>query len=285
MGREIEYFHSLGRAKNIYFFIVDGAPFDANPKRRCYNPIVEKLGLSDVLGVNVNEKVSKWPWVNRERAYIQLITKLLGIEFDSLWKRHKRLMIQRIITFVFMFILVLSALTYTWIHNKPTEVEVRLKEITPHNENLPQIEDAVVSMTLNNETKNDTVHSLSDRAVFVNIPKKMLGQKIRIHLSCGEYYHDVDTTLVLQKSMMVNVSRKKDLYGHLRFRIYDDSSSVSGVKVTIEGYSAISDKDGYIDIQIPIEKQKKEYNVKSSVHLQGVLSMPLTESSIMVVEK
>lgn len=40
--------------------------------------------------------MSRYPWVNRERAYVQLITKLLGVEFDSIWQRHKRLMRQRI---------------------------------------------------------------------------------------------------------------------------------------------------------------------------------------------
>ena len=31
-----------------------------------------------------------WMEQEQERAYVQLITKLLGIEFDAIWQRHKR---------------------------------------------------------------------------------------------------------------------------------------------------------------------------------------------------
>ena len=31
VSREIEYFHSLGRAEHIYFFIVEGIPHSGNP--------------------------------------------------------------------------------------------------------------------------------------------------------------------------------------------------------------------------------------------------------------
>lgn len=83
VGKEIAFFHSLRRSSNIHFFIVDGIPHSGNSDTECFNPIVKTLDIPEILGANIHEKVFKSPWLNRERAYIQLITKLLGVEFDS----------------------------------------------------------------------------------------------------------------------------------------------------------------------------------------------------------
>ena len=82
VGKEIEYFHQLGRTQNIYFFIVDGQPHSGNPATECFNPIAHKLGLPEILGANIHEKIFKWSWLNKERAYIQLISKLLIATFN-----------------------------------------------------------------------------------------------------------------------------------------------------------------------------------------------------------
>ena len=97
MGKEIEFFHNLGRTKNIHFFIVDGIPHSGDPDTECFNPVVNQLGLPEILGANIHEKIYRWPWLNRERAYVQLVTKLLGVEFDAIWKRHKRQLRRKII--------------------------------------------------------------------------------------------------------------------------------------------------------------------------------------------
>ena len=68
VGKEIEFFHDLGRTKNIHFFIVDGIPHSGDPKTECFNPVIDKLGLPEILGANINEKIYRWPWLNKERA-------------------------------------------------------------------------------------------------------------------------------------------------------------------------------------------------------------------------
>lgn len=95
VGEEITYFHSLGRTDNIHLFIIDGVPHSGNPETECLNPVIKQLGIHEILGANIHEKVYRWPWLNKERAYIQLITKLLDVEFDTIWQRHKRRMIEQ----------------------------------------------------------------------------------------------------------------------------------------------------------------------------------------------
>lgn len=287
VGREIEFFHSLGRPQNIHFFIVEGTPHNANPKLRCYNPVVVKLGLDGVLGANVNEKVSSWSWVNKERAYIQLITKLLGIEFDDLWQRHKRLLLQKALYYIIALIVAICAIFAAWAHNKTTEVKLNLNEATIHNDNLPQLKDAMVTLNLSNEIKTDTIDNWNDYALFSNIPNTMIGEEVKIHIDCGEDFLPVDTTLTLSKTIVLNIRRNEDRYGFVYFRIWDVEReyAVPNIEVTIEGQTVYSDGDGKVVLHIPIEQQKKEYDVQSSIPLVGKIYMPLTEDSVMEIEK
>ena len=119
VGKEIEFFHQLGRTKQIHFFIVDGVPHSGNPETECFNPIVDKLGLPEILGANIHEKNYRWPWLNKERAYVQLVSKLLGVEFDAIWQRHKRQLIRNIIVWTIGALIVLATLLGVWIANQP----------------------------------------------------------------------------------------------------------------------------------------------------------------------
>ena len=110
VGLEIEFFHQLGRTKNIHFFIIDGEPNSGDKFTECFNPKVKQLGIPEILGANIHEKVYRWPWLNRERAYVQIVTKLLGVEFDSIWQRHRRMLRQRIALWFIGLAAVLAAL-------------------------------------------------------------------------------------------------------------------------------------------------------------------------------
>ena len=69
VGKEIKFFHQLGRTKQIHFFIVDGTPHSGNPDTECFNPIVDTLGLPEILGANIHERIYRWSYLNKERAY------------------------------------------------------------------------------------------------------------------------------------------------------------------------------------------------------------------------
>ena len=177
MGKEIEFFHHLGRTKQIHFFIVDGIPHCGNPDTECFNPVVNQLGLPEILGANIHEKIYRWPWLNRERAYVQLITKLLGVEFDAIWQRHKRLLVQRAVTWSIGILVVLASFLGIWFNSQPVDIEVRLHETTVSNSQLPPLKDAIITMILDNETKIDTLNSLESSLSFKNIPHSNINKK------------------------------------------------------------------------------------------------------------
>ena len=287
VGKEIAFFHSLGRTKDIHFFIVDGIPHCGNPDTECFNPIVDTLGLPEILGANIHEKIYRWPWLNRERAYVQLITKLLGVEFDSIWQRHRRLLRQRIAAWIVGIVVAIAALLGVWVNSQPVDVSVSLNETSVHNDNLPPLKDAVVTMELENETKTDTSMTIDANVVFANVPHKALGKTVHLTVECMNWM-PVDTTFILTKDVVINMARNPHSYGDVTFILWskDEERGVANTQVTLAGQIATSDAKGYVRMFIPLERQSDSYKVECSLPLENdILGMPTTESSALRVLK
>ncbi len=276
VGKEIAYFHKLGRTQQIQFFIVDGIPHSGNPKTECFNPIIKTLELPEILGANINERIYRLPWLNQERAYVQLITKLLGVEFDSIWQRHRRLLIRQVVTWIIGVIAILISLIIVWHSNQPVDIQLLLQEQSTKNHNLPPLHDAVVTLTLDKETKIDTVSSLSDKGSFLYIPHRYIGKDVRITISCQDYL-PVDTTITLMENIEVNIYRNPAVYGNIQFKLWNMSkeSYVSNATIRIDDIAAVSDAEGVVRMTVPLTKQKKEYRLSSTVPLEdSILYMP-----------
>lgn len=264
VGLEIEFFHQLGRTKDIHFFVIDGVPNSGDKTTECFNNKIKELGIPEILGANIHEKVYRWSWLNRERAYVQIVTKLLGVEFDSIWQRHKRMLWQKIILWIIGLTAVLAALTGTWLTNKPMDVKLSLNEVSVHNNNLPPLHNAVITLMLDNERKTDTLHTMDNTTTFTNIPANMLGKKVRVLFVCEDWC-TTDTTLELSKNIALNISRDINAFGHVRFTLYDSQvTPIAGKTINISGVKATSNAQGVVDAVIPFEKQNVIYKLTSS---------------------
>lgn len=281
VAKEIEFFHSLGRSSNIHFFIVAGEPHSGNLDTECFNPVVEKLGLPEILGANVNEKVHSWSWLNRERAYVQLITKLLGIEFDSIWQRHKRQLVYNIVMWTVSLLAVLLLLLLAWQANQPRDVEVIVNDSFVNSE-LPSADNVIVTLELENEERIDTIPDLGHPVMFKNIPAKFFNENAHISVRCGSYLA-TDTIVVLEEKLNVSISRDPAVFGDVHFYVKDKfgEAVVPGVEVEIAGIKAISDDDGLVEFKIPLEKQRRSYALSSSAALMtDTLYMPCNPNSV-----
>ena len=286
VGKEIAFFHSLGRASSIHFFIVDSIPHSGNSETECFNPIVKTLEIPEILGANIHEKVFKSPWLNRERAYIQLITKLLGVEFDSIWQRHRRLLRQKITTWCLGVFAVFATLVGVRITSRPINVEVSLNETTPHNKHLPPLKDAIVTLSLDNETKTDTLPSLDSKALFANIPHSFIGKRACVKIECKDWL-PVDTTFILTKNPIINIARNPECYGNVKFLLWNlkKEKGMGNVKVEIAGQTSTSDANGNVKMQIPLKNQREKYQVLCNLDLDNnILVMPTTQSTALIVK-
>ena len=286
VGLEIEFFHQLGRTKNIHFFIIDGVPNSGDKSAECFNPKVKQLGIPEILGANIHEKVYRWPWLNRERAYVQIVTKLSGGEFDSIWQRHRRMLRQRIALWFIGMAAVLAALIGTWLTNRPVDVEVSLKETSVHNKNLPPLHNAVVTLMLDNEKKTDTLKSIQAKGLFTNIPHCAIGKETRITIECKGWV-SIDTTIILRKQTHINITRNPKDYGNVEFRLWDltKERGVANVRVTIAGHTSLSNTAGYVSLEIPLEDQSTTYQVECELELKNnTIAMPTTESTVLLIK-
>lgn len=286
VGKEIAFFHQLGRTKQIYFFIVDGHPNSGDIDTECYNPVINALGIPEILGVNINERIYPLAWLNKERAYVQLISKLLGVEFDSIWHRHNRILVQKSIAWSLGAIAVAVTIFGVIIGSRPVDVSIKMEEVSATNENLPPRGDAIVTLYLENETRTDTLRTQDTSVSFKNLPHRFLKHPIRITADCQDYI-SVDTTAALSKSIKLNIRRNPYVYGNVNFRIWDLNSEmvVPGVEVEIAGLCAISDKDGRISLFIPLELQRKSYSVTANIPLENnVIILPCGPDDIICVK-
>lgn len=287
VGREIAFFHELGRTDSIHFFIIDGVPHSGDAATECFNPIIDTLGIPEILGANINEKVFRWSWLNRERAYVQLITKLLGVEFDSIWQRHRRMMIRKMAQWLLGTLSFVLALLGVWIQNRLVSVAMSIAEQTVHNDNLPPLRDAVVTMELGKEKKTDTIRSASGRLMFHNIPHRFLGRSVNVSVRCLNCL-PLDTVLVLRRDMAVPLKRDASVFGNVRFGIWDINAErmLGGCGVTIDGIKTRTDASGKVQLHIPLERQKTEYAISADVPLsEKSIRMPCGTNDVVTVAR
>lgn len=286
VGREIAYFHSLGRTKNIHFFIVDGSPHSDNKETQCFNPIIKELGLPEILGANIHEKIYRWPWLNKERAYVQLISKLLGVEFDAIWQRHKRLMVRKAVLWTIGAIAIIATMFGIWKANQNFDAKIRLNEASVHNSNLPALKDAIVTLRLDNETKSDTIRSLDTCIVFSNIPHRYLNKEVTFSISCPTFM-DTTVTVALHPNMTLDIQRDEHYYGNVSFRLYNPSTEtyLNGVSIKIAGIETISDLKGWVSVFVPLEQQEQYYIIICPLPLENdTIFMPCGVSDVIVVK-
>ena len=285
VGKEIEFFHGFGRSNNIHFFIVEGSPNSDDPETECFNPVIKKLGLSEVLGANVNERISRLPWLNRERAYVQLVSKLLSVEFDTIWQRHKRLLFRKAAVWTIGCIAVIAAMIGIGRISQPFDADLRIVEASPQAQ-LPPMKDAIVTLTLDNETKTDTISFIEDLTTFSNIPHRFLSQPVQLSVSCRDFL-DLDTTLTLAKNNTLVLHRDPSVYGDIHFTLYnvETETPMSGVTLKIEGQEVISDENGHVALQLPLDMQKKVYTIKTDVALlNDTIVMPCGDDDVVLVK-
>ena len=268
VGREIAYFHSLGREKNIHFFIIDGVPNSNDPQTECFNPVIKELGMSERLGANINERNYSWNYMNRQRAYVQLITKLLGIEFDTIWQRHKRHLIEKWTTIILLGIAILCSIAWAWMAHRPITVSVALEEVMPPNNNLPKLSDAEVTLVLENDIRRVRTHSMDEVVCFTNVPKNWLGSNVELRFVDfpdtpeSANYYPTEIKLKLEEKMTIPVCRDTIKYGRLKARVIDrNHHPLPNYRISIAGLDVTTDDKGNIDTYIPYENQRRSYIV------------------------
>lgn len=268
VGNEIDTFVELGRRDRIIPVIVEGRPYSDDPATECYNPaLIKHFPHSDniaedreILGVNIHEEGRGSAWMKRERAIIQIVSRMLDVNYDQLWNRQRRRLISRAILTTILSILFLCAIAMTWVINQPFNTQVALTEQSVHNNNLPPMHDAIVTLTVANETKRDTLPSLDHKALFKNLPAKVLGKEARLTVSAPDWLA-MDTTVLLSEEITLPLQRNPQTYGHLTSYVFKNGKAWTNRQLRVGNYTVTTNADGYFELDIPLAEQAVEYEV------------------------
>ena len=292
VGAEIDTFVELGRRDRIIPIIVEGSPYSNDPATECYNPsLLKHFPHSDnidedreILGVNIHEEGSGSAFMKRERAVMQVVSRMLGVSFDRIWQRQKRRIIRRIVFSTLGSILVLAALLTVWFVNQPFNTHVSLYESTPAVEALPPMHDAVLTLTLPDEERTDTIRSFDDAVLFRYLPARLKGQEAALHIEAPDYL-PLDTVVTLTEELSLPLARDPQVYGSLSAIVLMDDHTVRNMRIMVESFPTTTDADGRFSLFIPLEKQQKRYfiTVPSDYSLSATLHAPCGPNDIVVL--
>lgn len=292
VGAEIDTFVELGRRDRIIPVIVEGTPYSGDPETECYNPsLLKHFPHSDnidedreILGVNIHEEGSGSAYMKRERAVMQIVSRMLGVSFDKIWQRQKRRIIRRTILSVLASLLVLAALLCVWLLNQPFNSRLTLYEATPAVEALPPMHDAVVTLTLPDDERTDTIAGFDDEALFRYLPAKLKGQQVILHIAAPDYL-PLDTVIALTPNLQIPLARDPQVYGNLRATVIMDDHIVPNRRIHIESFEVTTDANGRFSLFVPLEMQQKSYfiTVPDDYSLSFTLQAPCGPNDIVIL--
>ena len=141
-------------------------------------------------------------------------------------------------------------------------------------------------MTLDNETKTDTVAHVDSKAIFSNVPHRYVGQQIRLSVTCRDFM-PIDTTVTLAETLTIDIYRDANVYGSIQFKLWNQTTEqvVAGCEVEIGGYKAVSDNEGQVSLFIPLDEQKTSYTVSAAIPLlDNTIYTPCGENDVLLTE-
>lgn len=268
VGAEIDTFVELGRRDRIIPVIVEGTPYSGDPKTECYNPsLLKHFPHSDnihedreILGVNIHEEGSGSAYMKRERAVMQIVSRMLNVSFDRIWQRQKRRIIRRTVYATLGAVLVLAALIAVWVMNQPFTSSVTLYEDTPAVEALPPMHDAVLTITLPDEQRTDTIRSFGQTSLFRYLPAKLKNQAVEVHIEAPDYL-PLDTTVLLGETLSLPLRRDPIVYGALSAIVLLNGEPAPRTAIQVEAFDVTTDATGRFSLFVPLEQQRKSYRI------------------------
>lgn len=280
----IDYFISLGRRDSIIPVIVDGIPYSGDERTECFPEALirhfpkhpDPLQDHSILGINIREA-----GISRHKAYdramLMVVARMLQLDFDGLLLREKQRRRRKAILLSLLSLIIVFALCLTWYLSQTVNVTLQISEGSDSNAALPQCNEVVVRMALENELKTDTIYELGKQLVFPNIPPRFIGKNVRLTVQAKDYL-PCDTSIILERQQTIYLYRDMDIYGHVHFHVVGDTKPLQ-----IAGYTVVPDDKGAVDISIPMSEQRTSYLVMWKDGCD-TLYMPCGTDDVIVLE-
>lgn len=251
VSQEAQVFIDQGRIDHIIPYIIDGVPKSGGEKE-CFPESlinhVDQFPDDELLGANINE-------VGRPKAFIRVVSSLLNVEFDTLWKRHKREQKKRLFVLSLLFLFLLF---FTYWFAVPLKLSVNLHD---ENHHLPMPEDA-------NLIVNGTIYPMRslDTTIHINkIPGYMRLHHIDVEFKSTYYKRKLDkVTLGYGINNAKDINLKRDsTFAVYSGRVLDENKRpIESAIINIGNKNTKTDSEGFFFIAFPTNQQSTEKTVR-----------------------
>jgi len=198
----------------------------------------------ELLGVNIGE-------VGKEQALIRVVSRMLNVSFDSLWKRHQRQKRARVAISSLCGVIALMA---TYLFAIPVTVHV---EVSIQPSSLPAPGDIILNINGGEYASAVSNPHFED----INLPgyRRFADTKV---IADAQFFVPIDTVVPtgfgIRRNIGLNMIRDKS-FAIFKGTVYDeDMNHLTGVEVSIAGFSATTILNGEFEITLPLEKQQIE---------------------------
>lgn len=260
---EVKAFIEMGRLDRIVPFIIEGSPknykdgdFRQPLMGECF-PLALRQWNSEhpernLLGIAVTDDGK----TDRQKAFIRLVAHLLGIDFDTLWQRHKRY-VRWLITAISTFVVIALLLIYWFMI--PVKVNVTIKD---EPSSLPGMERGTLTV-LGSEysfVNPDTTITLSSLPGYYRL------KRVPLSFHAERFYTDETEMLHVGMGIRQNVTielHRDNTFAVFGGRVYDGdeedyaSHPIEGAKVTIGSNVELTDDEGEFRIVLSLEEQEE----------------------------
>lgn len=201
----------------------------------------------ELLGINVSS-------LGKNKALICVVSKMLNVSFDSLWKRHQRQ--QRLRVFVYSTASLIT-LGLTYIFAMPVTVNF---SINPERSHLPVHEE--ISLMVDGA---EYVYYMTDsESDDIRMPGYKRFSEISV-IAQAQYFKKVDTLIPVglgwRRKVSLNLCRD-NTFSCFKGHVYDeDMNPIPNVEVLVGGKSGVTDLSGEFEIILPIDLQREYQNV------------------------
>lgn len=246
VSKEVDAFIEWGRWEYIIPFIIEGAP-NSGDERECFplalRKYVKERPNQELLGISIGE-------VGQEKAFMRVVSRMLGVSFDELWKRHERERRRRIIARCVGYPLATCLFYYFAI---PVSLSIKVVDDDHH---LPMPSNAVLVVA-------DAEYPLSrlDTTVTIKaIPGSHRLNIIPVSFS-STYYMPIANTIKLgmgiNNSIVLRIERDSLFAIYAGTVIDQDGIFVEQAEVQVGDTIVNTNEKGYFRISFSVEEQSE----------------------------
>lgn len=287
--KEVKHFIDTGRKKQIIPFVIKGVPYSGGDDE-CFTPeLKDSFPGGSALGVSLNDYGDDL-WIFRKRkAVAKMVSLLIELPnaYDFIWNRYranyiKLLMLRTIFALLVVFSIYFSV-EVVKNKEKPFEMSISVSE-EGGNTHLPPIEDIEISISIEGDRiRKDTIKSLNDKAVFGQIPGRMIGKAMKLMVNNASCYN-IDTIMPVQHQLYIELHRHPDYYGKIKVIVIKDEERLCNQWVSVEGFNGKTNEDGELLINIPLSSQKESYSIGFGEY-RGTIPMPNLGTQCVILNK